>query len=1035
MRKIYSTLFVVGLLFATLTNAQRLQDLPGKGFKKNPHSEKCGFALMMAKAKAAGFNEALYEQKMAEMIQQRHASMGTNRPTVIYTVPVIFHVIYQGTTEGTIGTGANLTQQAIQEQIIQLNNDFSNLAGSVYGVAHDMGIRFVPARVDPTGNLLCEPGIDRIDWETKAGWTDPTTLADDVAVEDEYETNVKPQTIWDPYRYVNVWLGDFSASGLLGYATFPGNSTLAGLDNTETDQNAGVVILSSSIGSVSFPGTAAPYDLGRTITHELGHFFGLRHIWGDGTCATDYCADTPPQDAATGGCPSTGTLNNCVPSGPKMFENYMDYTDDACMNTFTTNQFDRGQVVMLNSPRRAQLLLSTVGNSPLPNRISFKPGITSVVETGTTGTCPKYRDVTIKVSIDAAATGNATLSLSKAGSATDGADYIITPASVTYTNGDAAEKTFTVRIYDDPAVEGTETINLGFTITGTGVVTSAACPAANTYSISVTDDDFAVGINNTTPTTTLLSENFGTTTGSNQVPAGWTASNSGVTTNKWVGNSAGAATYGFTGNTMHISNGNAAAVTAGTAAMTYSLTAITDARLTTPSMVPTGLKNVTLALNLVSNGEIFSGTIYDLGVIYYSIDGATYSILTDGTGAPYLFQGVTTKTALSVTLPASVVSAPSLKFLFRWISDDTGGSQPPFAIDDVVITGQSVTVEDQLNNTGTVYLSAGANSNYIYSADNQLIAKIDNLSENVACLTANVSSSGTAVTNVTTNTGTFQRSNKVIQLSPAVANTTATYQVTLYYTTAELAAWGANVATLKLLKVKDGTSLASTLTGATAQVYSTTVDDQRATKGYASFTASVTGGFSQFMLASPTTTIPVSLVDFTAKAATKNIVLNWKTVTELNNKGFVIERSINGVDFEKIAWVDGKLNSNVEVSYQYIDNFVQPNVVYYYRLRQTDLDGVQKLSDTRQAKIKGSDIVVSVNPNPAKDMVSVFVSGSSKNADINLVNAAGQIVRSWKQVNASSAPAPLDIHGLAAGTYMIHVVMPQSTQVQKLVIR
>jgi hypothetical protein len=86
------------------------------------------------------------------------------------------------------------------------------------------------------------------------------------------------------------------------------------------------------------------------------------------------------------------------------------------------------------------------------------------------------------------------------------------------------------------------------------------------------------------------------------------------------------------------------------------------------------------------------------------------------------------------------------------------------------------------------------------------------------------------------------------------------------------------------------------------------------------------------MLASPTIVIPVTLLSFEAKANNKNILLNWSTATEINNKGFVIERSLNGIDFEKIGWMDGKLNSNQVTNYSYTDNFVQPNIVYHYRL-------------------------------------------------------------------------------------------------------
>ena len=126
MTKIYSVLLTFFLLIAGVSQAQQLKDpQPGKAKKSiqknsintpfttvrpvtNQPREKCGFSWMMEQAKAAGFNEALYEQQMEALIQQRIATYGTGRPAVIYTVPVIFHVIYSGTNEATIGTGANV---------------------------------------------------------------------------------------------------------------------------------------------------------------------------------------------------------------------------------------------------------------------------------------------------------------------------------------------------------------------------------------------------------------------------------------------------------------------------------------------------------------------------------------------------------------------------------------------------------------------------------------------------------------------------------------------------------------------------------------------------------------------------------------------------------------------------------------------------------------------------------------------------------------------------------------------------------------
>ncbi|RYZ48403.1 MAG: zinc metalloprotease, partial [Sphingobacteriales bacterium] len=780
-------------------------------------------------------NNALYEQEMTRLIAERRQLNNFGPPTVIYNIPVIFHIIYDGNTEATIGTGSNISNALVSAQIAQLNQDFADMAGSVYGVSEDMGVRFVAAKVDPLGNLICTPGVERINWRSRAGWSNPATLASNSAVQNQYNNVVKPQSIWDPYRYLNIWLADFEASGLLGYASFPGQSTLSGLDNAETDLTAGVVILSGSVGSVTVPGSAAPYDYGRTLTHELGHFFGLRHITGDDNCGDDFCGDTPPQSALTGGCPATGTLNNCTPSVPKMFENYMDYSNDACLNTFTLNQSERCQVVMLNSPRRKELPLSTAGNSPNPNRISFKSGVGTVSEAAT-GLCPRFRDYSLVLGVDVAANGPATVSLAKSGTATDNVDYSILQSSVTYTNGDAADKTFTLRVFDDAATETAETIILNIAITGTGVQTSAACPAVNQFTVTISDDDALLSINNSIPTPVLYTQDFGAVTGSNQLPSGWTFANgTSNTNNKWVGNSADAATYGFTGNTLHISNGNAGAVANGTAPMLYSnVAAGTDARAFSPIVNAQGLKNISVSFKLVCNGE-FDQQFYDYGIAYYTLDGSNYSALSDINGN-FILQGITTLSTVNLSLPAGVVGTSTFGLLFRWISDNSVANQPPFAIDDLNVTGTAVTVEAQANNPSTENIPSGAAVSTFYStADGQIIAKIENSSANIGCVTANIATAGNGFTAINTTSGAYARSNKVITLNPAVSNTTASYRATFYFTQAELAAWGVSTPNLKLMKVANGVNLASTLTAANAQVVTTTFDDQLASRGYASY--------------------------------------------------------------------------------------------------------------------------------------------------------------------------------------------------------
>src|SRR5690554_5268134 len=264
-------------------------------------------------------------------------------------IPVIFHVITDG------AGGDNLSAAAIQAQLDQLNIDYANLAGSSYSSAADTQLQFCLAQVDENGVQLNEPGINRV-----------TTYGGGPFTKNTIENSIKAATQWDPEQYMNIWTANISG-GILGYAQFPdpAGTGLDGLDPDDVPVGAantdGVVIAANSVGSVANPNPlGAPYNKGRTLTHEAGHWLGLRHIWGDTSACTndDYCADTPDASTENYGCP---TIDHCPSDGlgNDMVENYMDYTDDSCMDTFTADQVTRILAVMTNSPRRANLLSST----------------------------------------------------------------------------------------------------------------------------------------------------------------------------------------------------------------------------------------------------------------------------------------------------------------------------------------------------------------------------------------------------------------------------------------------------------------------------------------------------------------------------------------------------------------------------------------------------------------------------------------------------------------------------------------------------
>ncbi|VXB38615.1 Por secretion system C-terminal sorting domain-containing protein [Flavobacterium sp. 9AF] len=303
-------------------------------------------------------NDQEFENWLAPLVE-KYKNDPTYRSETggIITIPVVVHVIHNG---DAYGSNENIRDEQVESQITVLNQDFRRMAGTPgFGIGVDTQIQFALAKVDPNGNPT--NGIDRINL-CREDWNAGTNSATLALVNAE----IKPQTIWNATDYLNMWSVNFGSLGLLGYAQFPSSSGLAGLNPSGGAANTdGVVSNYGTFGSRSiYPAgnyVGTQYDKGRTMTHEVGHWVGLRHLWGDGDCnSDDYCNDTPNCDgdyyagANTGGC-----IAPIQCSGTRQIQNYMDYSDDSCMSIYTQNQKDRMVAVFNNSPRRVSLKTST----------------------------------------------------------------------------------------------------------------------------------------------------------------------------------------------------------------------------------------------------------------------------------------------------------------------------------------------------------------------------------------------------------------------------------------------------------------------------------------------------------------------------------------------------------------------------------------------------------------------------------------------------------------------------------------------------
>jgi hypothetical protein len=223
----------------------------------------------------------------------------------IVEIPVVFNVLYRTTAQNV-----SLTQ--LQSQIDVLNEDFSgtnadhNLTTTYNSVkAGDITVRFVLDQVNRRST-------------TKTSWS----------TNDAMKKSAQGIVPTSPTTKLNIWVCNMGG-GILGYAQFPGGSSA-------TD---GVVLDDNATGRTGT--AAAPFNKGRTATHEVGHWLNLRHIWGDATCGNDQVSDTPTHNTSNFGCPAAGHKSTCSGTPVEMTMNYMDYTDDACMYMFSNGQKTR----------------------------------------------------------------------------------------------------------------------------------------------------------------------------------------------------------------------------------------------------------------------------------------------------------------------------------------------------------------------------------------------------------------------------------------------------------------------------------------------------------------------------------------------------------------------------------------------------------------------------------------------------------------------------------------------------------------------
>ena len=294
-----------------------------------------------------------------------------NTQDTIHTIQVVFHVVYNSNAE-------NLDDELIYSQLRILNECFNrtnpdtvNTRDVFVPLAADAGIQFLLATVDPDGNTT--DGIVRESTDLNSFSNSQINLA----YSDQVKFAEYGSVAWDTEKYLNIWVCDLSSNGfdaLLGYAYPPTNApNWTNSNSFSTSDRQGVVVHYKVVGEDN-PQSLATGS--KTLIHEVGHYLGLRHIWGDGGCGVDdFMDDTPRAKRASNGC--TKGVNTCAePTGeqyPDMLENYMDYSTGECQNMFTHDQVAQMRANL--TAFRSEIYTTQRPNPPTLELVDIETGI------------------------------------------------------------------------------------------------------------------------------------------------------------------------------------------------------------------------------------------------------------------------------------------------------------------------------------------------------------------------------------------------------------------------------------------------------------------------------------------------------------------------------------------------------------------------------------------------------------------------------------------------------------------------------------
>jgi hypothetical protein len=780
----------------------------------------CGFDKMHEKRMAADPAYAAKVSATNESIKQyltAHPS-SLQRTNTTYTIPVVVHVVHTG---GVLGSTYNPTDAQVTGAINYLNQVYNGTHVSLSGGVGDMGIQFALAQRDPNCNATT--GINHVDGSSIPGYA--ANGVNFVTTGGVDELTVKNFIRWDPTSYYNIWVVD-KIDGLdgttgqyyAGFAYFPGASSLYD----------GTVMLATQMVSGQ-----------KTLPHEIGHAFNLYHPFqgsnlnsqcpansnclsdGDQVCDTDPITYNANASNVIDFSCRTGT-NTCTGSAYSINteNNFMNYTN--CYTLFTAGQKARAQAALALTSRSS--LTTSMGATPpysgsptcLP-KINFE--LSSGVQTETTTTtvgCRKYTDYTYYMTIanNPTAAATATLAVQAGGTATEGVDFDITtngsfssPSKVaSFASGAHANTAFTIRVYDDASVESTEYFILSYTVNA-GAGNAVAGSGNTTLTISIVDNDATPTIPGTLATATNTPSPYYYLTA---LPFDATLQKQ---KSQYIYNA---------------SELTAAGLVAGdiSSIQLYVATKLSTRGFTNFSIKLVNTNNTSLYISGVS-ATLLSGLTTVYTAASFTTTGNSWNTFNFNT--PFTWDGVS-NVGMEICFDNGTANAAAGSDQLYYYSDaasagkgtavhqndiNCSGSFSSFfyynALKPIIkltygLAGNAV--QTTIASSNSEYLGPYADI-YFYDGTGKIMGRIQNLgSFDYGCTQISIDRTGSSSAQFWNNNTSSYLTSKSIKITPANNTTTGNFQVTLYYSNAEVAGWqtatGQTFSSAKMVKVGNG---------------------------------------------------------------------------------------------------------------------------------------------------------------------------------------------------------------------------------------